>query len=307
MASQITACQRRKQFITPLKGASLCWLFVLVCSLRNDTEASGSFFPSFFRDFTLLFSLHIVDFSLLSARGREGFGSGDERCNGIVTAVAPPDGGWHFAYELSLTYKSICNNKTKMGSHSKSFSEQALHHSGSGEPFSRSPGEACCFNLGLPSAAKLKHRSALAFCLQDFAKFGWCTSPESPWEGLFASEESSPAEPGYGPLKPKLKQRCRGFSATVLWSLLITRSNNSSSKSHTYGGKQPLLLNVHHVRVCWTPVQQHSRNNAPAPTNLAQPALQQAGAKAAGFNLTAPVNQTTRPQHCEVPLAFYYG
>lgn len=26
MASQVTACQGRKQFITPLKGASLCWL-----------------------------------------------------------------------------------------------------------------------------------------------------------------------------------------------------------------------------------------------------------------------------------------
>ena len=173
MASQITACQRRKQFITPLKGASLYWLFVLVCSLRNDAGASGSFFPSFFRDFTLLFWLYIVEFFLLSARGREGFGSGDERCDGIVTAVTPPDGEWHSAYELSLTYKSICNNnKTKMGSHSKSFSKQALHCSGSGEPLSRSPGEACCFNLGLPSAAKLKHRSALAFCLQDFAKFG---------------------------------------------------------------------------------------------------------------------------------------
>lgn len=113
MASQITACQRRKQFITPLKGASLYWLFILVCSFRNYAGASGSFFPSFFRDFTLLFWLYIVDFFLLSARGREGFGSGDKHCNGIVTAVTPPDGEWHSPYEFSLTYKSICNNNNK--------------------------------------------------------------------------------------------------------------------------------------------------------------------------------------------------
>lgn len=126
MASQITACQRRKEFITPLKGASLYGLFVLVCSLRNDAGASGSFFPSFFRDFTLLSWLYIVALSLLSARRREGFGSGDERCDGIVTAAAPPDGAWHSAYELSLTYKSICNNNDpELGSHSKSFSSSS--------------------------------------------------------------------------------------------------------------------------------------------------------------------------------------
>lgn len=68
MASQITACQRRKQFITSLKGANLYWLFVLVCSLRNGAGASGSFFLSFFSDFTLLFWLCFTDFSLLSAR-----------------------------------------------------------------------------------------------------------------------------------------------------------------------------------------------------------------------------------------------
>ena len=76
MASQITACQRRKQFITLLKGASLYWLFLLLCSLRNDAGASGSFLPSFFRDFSLLFWLCTGDLSLLSARGREGFGLG---------------------------------------------------------------------------------------------------------------------------------------------------------------------------------------------------------------------------------------
>lgn len=150
-----------------------------------------------------------------------GFGSGDEHCSIAASSLALPDGGQHLAYEFSLTYKSICNNnKTKVGSHSKSFHEQALHREDSREPLSRSPGEACCFHLALPSAAKLKHRSALAFCLQDFAKFGWCMSPESPWEGLFASEESSPAELGYVPLEPTLKrwdaegsvQWCRGAS-----------------------------------------------------------------------------------------------
>lgn len=55
MASQISACQRRKGFITPLKGASLYWLFVLVCSLRHEAGASGSLLPSFCRDFALLF------------------------------------------------------------------------------------------------------------------------------------------------------------------------------------------------------------------------------------------------------------
>lgn len=194
-----------------------------------------------------------------------------------------------------------------MGSHSKSFSEQALHRSGSGEPLSRSPGEACCFNLGLPSAAKLKHTSALAFCLQDFVKFGWCTSPESPWEGLFASEESSPVEPGYGPLKPKLKQRCRGLSATVLWSVLITRSNNSSNKSYTYGGKQLLLLNVHQVRVCSMLVRQHDKNNTLHPQTSPNLPCSRQEWKLLDSLLTAPVNQTTHPQHCEAPLAFYYG
>lgn len=174
MASQITACQRRKQFITPLKGASLHWLFVLVCSLQNDAGASGSFFPSFFRDFTLLFWLYIVNFFLLSARGREGFGSGAKRCGGIVTTVTPLDGEGHSANELSLPYKGICNNnnRTRLGSRSKPFSERAPHRSAPGEPSSASPGEACCSSPGLPSAAQLKHRSASAFCLQDFAEFG---------------------------------------------------------------------------------------------------------------------------------------
>lgn len=103
MASQITACQRRKQFITSLKGANLYWLFVLVCSLRNDAGASGSFFLSFFSDFILLFWLYFMDFSLLSAQGRAGFGSGDEYCGIATSSVAFPDGGRHLAYEFSLT------------------------------------------------------------------------------------------------------------------------------------------------------------------------------------------------------------
>lgn len=128
MASQISACQRRKGFITPLKGASLYWLFVLVCSLRNEAGASGSLLPSFCRDFTLLFWLCTVDVPSLSARRREGVGSGAEGCDGIVAAVAAPDGAWLSAYELALTYKSICNNnKTALGSRSTSFPEQALH------------------------------------------------------------------------------------------------------------------------------------------------------------------------------------
>lgn len=85
MASQITACQRRKQFITPLKGAGLHWLFVLVCSLQNDAGASGSFFPSFFRDFTLLFWLYILNFFLLAAQGREGLALGPS----TVVALSP--------------------------------------------------------------------------------------------------------------------------------------------------------------------------------------------------------------------------
>lgn len=143
--------------------------FILV---GNEAGASGSLFPSFFHDFPCLFWLYIVDFLLLSARGHVRFGSGANRCGGIVTAVTPPDGEWHSAYEFSLTYESIFNtNKTQRGS-THSHPPSRLFTARTGESHGASPGEACCFNLGLPSAAKLKHGSALAFCLQDFVKFG---------------------------------------------------------------------------------------------------------------------------------------
>lgn len=160
MASQITACQRRKQFITPFKGASLYWLFILLCSLRNYAGASGSFFPSFFPDFALLFCLSIVGFSCFPHGAVRGSGLAPGAARALSPLSLPMPSG-SSEDELPLTAKSICEEqqRARAGQALKAISRAALpaplreHWSG----FARGSG---CFHLGLASAAKLKHRSA---------------------------------------------------------------------------------------------------------------------------------------------------
>lgn len=172
MASQITACQRRKQFITPFKGAILYWLFILLCSLRNDAGASGSFFPSFFPDFALLFCRSIADVSYFPHGAVRGLGLAPGAARALSPLSLPMPSGSSEA-ELPLTPKSICEEqqRSRAGQALKAISRAALP-----APLRERWGSiawgSCCFHLGLPSAAKLKYGSALAFCLQDFGKFG---------------------------------------------------------------------------------------------------------------------------------------